>query len=597
MNKPVDLPQAVTAKQRMTASEAFVETLVAHGVKNVFGIVGSAYMDALDLFPLAGIRFISVAHEQGGGHMADGFSRVSGQPGVCIAQNGPGITNFVTSVAAAYWAHSPVVCITPETGSMTLGLGGFQETDQLPIFSKITKFQAHVNNRARMAELTGRAFDRALLEMGPTQLNIPRDFFYGDVECAIPQPIHIERGAGGEQSLDEAAALLASAKFPVILAGGGIVMGNSQPDAIALAELLQAPVACSYLHNDSFPSRHPLWVGPLGYQGSKAAMKLISKADVVLALGTRLGPFGTLPQHGIDYWPKDAKVIQIDADAKMLGLVKPISVGICGDAGAAARALIARLTGKTLACQVNKAQRLADVEAEKKSWEGELDGWAQEKDAWSLEIAKSSSHMHPRQMLRELERAMPAGAMVSTDIGNICSVSNSYLRFDQPRSMFAAMSFGNCGYAFPTIIGAKVAAPDRPAIAYVGDGAWGMSFGELQTCVRENIPVTAIVFNNGQWGAEKKNHVDFYENRFIGVNLDKQPSWAAVARAMGAEGHRIEKIGDVGAALQAACAAQKEGKATVLEMMVTAELGDPFRRDALSLPVRHLAKYKSTMAR
>jgi sulfoacetaldehyde acetyltransferase len=205
--------------------------------------------------------------------------------------------------------------------------------------------------------------------------------------------------------------------------------------------------------------------------------------------------------------------------------------------------------------------------------------------------------MHPRQMLRELERAMPDGAMVSTDIGNICSVSNSYLRFDRPRSMFAAMSFGNCGYAFPTIIGAKVAAPDRPAIAYVGDGAWGMSFGELQTCVRENIPVTAVVFNNGQWGAEKKNHVDFYENRFIGVNLDKQPSWAKVAQAMGAEGVRVEKTSDVGAALRAAAAAQREGKTTVLEMMVTRELGDPFRRDVLSLPVRHLAKYKATAAK
>ena len=157
--------------------------------------------------------------------------------------------------------------------------------------------------------------------------------------------------------------------------------------------------------------------------------------------------------------------------------------------------------------------------------------------------------MHPRQMLRELEKAMPDGAMVSTDIGNICSVSNSYLRFDRPRSMFAAMSFGNCGYAFPTIVGAKVAAPDRPAIAYVGDGAWGMSFGEIQTCIRENIPVTAVVFNNGQWGAEKKNHVDFYENRFVGVNLDRQPSWAKVAQAMGAEGHTIEKLADVGPAL------------------------------------------------
>ena len=588
---------AVQGRQKMTPSEAFVETLVAQGVKEVFGIVGSAYMDALELFPAAGIRFISVAHEQGAGHMADGYARVSGRHGVCIAQNGPGITNFVTAVAAAYWAHSPVVVVTPETGSMTLGLGGFQETEQLPIFSKITKYQAHVNNRARMAELSGRAFDRALLEMGPTQINIPRDFFYGDIECEIPRPLAIERGAGGEQSLDRAAELLATAQFPVILAGGGIVMGDSQGDAVALAELLQAPVCTSYLHNDAFPSRHPLWCGPLGYQGSKAAMKLIAKADVVLALGTRLGPFGTLPQHGLDYWPKDARIVQIDADATMLGLVKSISVGICGDAGAAARALATRLRGKSLASAANRDARLAALREHRATWERELDGWTHEKDSWSVEVSAQSAHMHPRQMLRELERAMPDAAMVSTDIGNICSVSNSYLRFERPRSMFAAMSFGNCGYAFPTIMGAKVAAPERPAIAYVGDGAWGMSFGELQTCVRENIPVTAVVFNNGQWGAEKKNHVDFYSNRFIGVNLDKQPSWAAVAKAMGAEGVRVDKVSDVGPALRAAAEAQREGKTTVLEMMVTRELGDPFRRDALSLPVRHLAKYKATAAR
>src|SRR4051812_14349969 len=446
---------AVVGKQKMTASEAFVETLVANGVKDVFGIVGSAYMDALDLFPLAGIRFISVAHEQGAGHMADGYARVSGRHGVCIAQNGPGITNFVTSTAAAYWAHSPVVVVTPETGSMTLGLGGFQETEQLPIFSRITKYQAHVNNRARMAELTGRAFDRAMHEMGPAQLNIPRDFFYGDIECEIPRPLTIERGAGGEASLDEAAALLAKAKFPVILAGGGIVMGDTQADAIALAELLQAPVCASYLHNDAFPSRHPLWCGPLGYQGSKAAMKLIARADVVLALGTRLGPFGTLPQHGLDYWPKDAKIIQVDADHRMLGLVKPISVAIAGDAKEAAKALSYRLANRKLAAGETASERRKAIRAEKEAWERELDAWSHERDDWSVAVAKDSPYMHPRQMLRELERAMPKNVMVSTDIGNICSVANSYLRFNQPNSMLAAMSFGNCGYALPAIIGAK----------------------------------------------------------------------------------------------------------------------------------------------
>ena len=581
-----------TAPQRMTPSEALVETLAANGVTEVFGIVGSAYMDALDIFPAAGIRFIPVAHEQGAAHMADGYARASGRHGVCIAQNGPGITNFVTAIAAAYWAHSPVVFITPETGSATMGLGGFQETEQLPIFSKITKYQGHVGNPKRMAEIAARCFDRAMLEMGPCQLNIPRDYFYGDLQATISAPMRIGRGPGDAAALDEAAALIEAAKFPVILAGGGVITSGAIAEVASLAETLHAPVCNSYLHNDSFPASHPLWVGPLGYQGSKAAMKLISQADVVLALGTRLGPFGTLPQYGMEYWPANAKIIQVDADAKVLGLVKPISVGIHGDARAAATALLERLKGRELACIANKAGRKAKIEAEKAAWESELDGWTHERDPFSLEVAKDSKYMHPRQMLRELEKAMPQHAMVSTDIGNICSVSNSYLRFEQPRSMFAAMSFGNCGYAFPVACGAKFAAPDRPAIAYVGDGAWGISLNELLTCAREQIGVTVVVFNNGQWGAEKKNHVDFYSRRFQAVNLTN-PSWAGVARAFGCEGITVDKLSDVGPALQASVRAQGEGKCTVIEMMVTQELGDPFRRDALSKPVRYLEKYRA----
>jgi sulfoacetaldehyde acetyltransferase len=576
----------------MTPSEALVETLAANGVTDVFGIVGSAYMDALDIFPAAGIRFIPVAHEQGAAHMADGYARASGRHGVCIAQNGPGITNFVTAIAAAYWAHSPVVFITPETGSTTMGLGGFQETEQLPIFSKITKYQGHVANPPRMAEIAGRCFDRAMLEMGPCQLNIPRDFFYGDIDAAIQPPTRIGRGPGDSAALDEAAALLAAAEFPVIVAGGGVVLSDGGAEAIRLAELLHAPVCNSYLHNDSFPASHPLWCGPLGYQGSKAAMKLIAQADVVLALGTRLGPFGTLPQYGMEYWPANAKIIQVDVDAKVLGLVKRISVGINGDAKAAAAALVERLGSHPLACLASKDARKARIEAAQAAWERELTEWTHERDPYSLEVAKDSKLMHPRQMLRELESAMPQHAMVSTDIGNICSVSNSYLRFEQPRSMFAAMSFGNCGYAFPVACGAKLACPDRPAIAYVGDGAFGISLNELLTCAREKIGVTVVVFNNGQWGAEKKNHVDFYSRRFQAVDL-VSPSWAAIARAFGCEGVTVDRLADVGPALQAAVSAQEEGRTTVVEVMVTRELGDPFRRDALSKPVRHLDKYKA----
>ena len=600
-NNPVDNRKVVTGMTRMTPSEAFVETLVAQGVDTMFGIMGSAFMDAMDIFAPAGITLIPVVHEQGAAHMADGFARATGRHGVTIGQNGPGISNCVTAIAAAYWAHSPVVIITPETGTTGIGLGGFQEANQLPMFQEFTRYQGHVTHPQRMAEYTARCFDRALSDNGPTQLNIPRDYFYGEIKCEIPKPLRIERGAGGEHALDAAAELLANAKFPVILAGGGVVMGDAVEACKALAERLGAPVVNGYLRNDSFPASHPLWAGPLGYQGSKAAMKLISKADVVIALGSRMGPFGTLPQHGMDYWPKDAKIIQVEADHTNLGLVKKINVGICGDAKAAAKALTQRLQGRKLACDATKEERARQIKTEKDAWEKELDEWTHEKDPYSLDMIEENKkettfhggeYLHPRQVLRELEKAMPPRVMVSTDIGNINSVANSYLRFEEPRSFFAPMSFGNCGYALPTIIGAKRAAPERPAVAYAGDGAWAMSMVEIMTAVRHDIPVTAVVFHNRQWGAEKKNQVDFYNRRFVAGELENE-SFSELAKAMGAEGMVVDKLEDVGPALRRAIDMQmNEGKTCVIEIMCTRELGDPFRRDALAKPIRLLDKYK-----
>ena len=598
---PTDTRTVVSGVQKMTPSEAFVETLVANGVTDMFGIMGSAFMDAMDIFAPAGIRLIPVVHEQGAAHMADGYARVSGRHGVTIGQNGPGISNCVTAIAAAYWAHSPVVIITPETGTTGIGLGGFQEANQLPMFEEFTKYQGHVTHPKRMAEYTARCFDRAMSDNGPTQLNIPRDYFYGEIECEIPKPQRVDRGPGGEASLTAAAELLATAKFPVILAGGGVVMGDAVEECKALAERLGAPVVTGYLRNDAFPASHPLWAGPLGYQGSKAGMKLIAQADVVIALGSRMGPFGTLPQHGMDYWPKTAKIIQVEADHTNLGLVKKISVGICGDAKATAAELTKRLAGKTLACDASKADRAKTIASEKTAWEKELDEWTHEKDAFSLDMIEENKkektfnggdYLHPRQVLRELEKAMPPRVMVSTDIGNINSVANSYLRFEESRSFFAPMSFGTCGQARPSMIGANLAAPDRPAIAYAGDGAWAMSMVEILTAVRHDIPVTAVVFHNRQWGAEKKNQVDFYNRRFVAAELESE-SWSEMARAMGAEAIVGDRLEDVGPALKKAVDMQmNEGKTCVIEIMCTRELGDPFRRDALAKPVRFLEKYK-----
>ena len=566
---------------KMTPSEALVETLVAEGIKNVFGIVGSAYMDALDLFPTAGIRFISVAHEQAAAHAADGYARVTGRPQVCIAQNGPGAANFVSAITAAFWAHSPVVAITPETGSMGIGLGGFQELDQMPWFEKSTKFQVRVNRPERMAELARQCFYIAKAECGPTQLNIPRDYFYGDIDCDIFPTNTVSHGAGSETQINKAAELLAKAKFPVILAGGGVSMAGAIEETKSLAEYLTAPVVNTYLHNDTFPQDHELGAGPIGYCGSKAAMRLITKADVVLALGTRLGPFGTLPQYDIDYWPKKAQIIQVDIDARQLGLTRRIQLGIAADSKEFTKQLLVKLRASEEKKPVN-SDRLNQIKTEKRIWQEELVAWS----------SSTSKLMHPRRFIMELTKAMPKGSIVATDIGNNSSICNSYLTFTGERQHIAALSWGNCGFAYGAAMGAKIGSPKTPVFSLQGDGAWGISgLSEVMTAVRENLPVIAVVFSNNEWGAEKKNQIDFFHERYVGVAL-QNPDYAQLARDMGAKGYRVESYADV---RDVVVDAIKSGKPTVIDAIIEGGknvLAEPFRRDAFKPAVRYLPKYK-----
>jgi len=569
------------SKVKMTPSEALVETLVAEGVDTVFGIVGSAYMDALDLFPAAGIRFISVAHEQAAAHAADGLARVTGRPQACIAQNGPGAANFVSAITAAYWAHSPVVAITPETGTMGIGTGGFQELDQMPMFQRSTVYQVRVNRPERMAELARRAFYMAKTENGPVQLNIPRDYFYGVCEDEIYPTLTISRGCGPRESLQAAARLLSEARFPVIVAGGGVSQGDAMAETVALAEYLTAAVVNSYLHNDSFPSDHPLAVGPIGYCGAKSAMRTIAKADVVLALGSRLGPFGTLPQYDIDYWPGEAKIIQVDRDAKVLGLSKRVDVASCADVKEFAAELLLALKALHLDRTVN-ADRMAGIDTEKRIWSDELKSWSTSADR----------PMHPRRLIRELALAMPKGSIVSTDIGNNSSMCNAYFRFSDVRQHISALSWGNCGFAYGAAMGAKIGRPDAPVFAFQGDGAYGISgIAEVMTAVREDIPVIAVVANNFEWGAEKKNQIDYYNNRFVGANLEQNPDYARLAEEMGARGFRVEDPAEVGDVVREAVASNRPCVINAIIQGGEVVLAEPFRRDALQMPVRYLEKY------
>lgn len=575
------------SKVKMTPSEALVETMVAEGVKVCFGIVGSAYMDALDLFPTAGIRFVSVAHEQAAGHAADGMARVTGRPQTCIAQNGPGAANFVSALTAAFWAHSPVVAITPETGSKGLGTGGFQELDQMAMFEKSVKYQVRVNRPDRMAELARRCFYLAKAECGPTQLNIPRDYFYGLCEDEIYPTPDVLRGPGAREQLLTAARLLLEAKSPVILAGGGVSMGDAVDETRALAEYLTAPVCNSYLHNDTFPADHPLAAGPIGYCGSKAAMRVIAKADVVLALGSRLGPFGTLPQYGIEYWPKAAKVIQVDCDHKVLGLSQRVELGILADAKEFAREVLALIKSKSPDRKPDE-KRIAEVKKEKEVWAEELTKWS----------SSTNKLMHPRRLLRELSKAIPPGSIVTTDIGNTSSMCNSYLRFTAGRQHLSALSWGNCGFAYGAALGAKLGRPEAPVFALQGDGAYGIGgLAEVMTAVREQIPVIAVVFQNYEWGAEKKNQIDYYANRFVGANLRENPSYAKLAEDMGALGFKVEDYATVQDIVKKAVSSNKP---CVIEAVIEGGenvLAEPFRRDALSKPVRYLPKYEGLIVK
>jgi sulfoacetaldehyde acetyltransferase len=566
---------------KMTPSEAIVETLLAENVDHVCGIVGSAFMDMLDLFPTAGIKFIPVRHEQSAAHMEDAYCRVSGRCGVVVGQNGPGITNMVTSVAAANMGHTPLVIISPSAGTPTIGWDGFQECDQVSVFRAITKAVVRVPHPKRAADCLRTAFRIAYADRGAVLYDIPRDYFYGELEDKILKPPQYRvdaRGCGSIEQLDRAAELLSKAKNPVIVSGRGVVDADALNIVKAIAEHLTAPVAVTYLHNDAFYGDHPLFVGPIGYMGSKAAMKILAKADVMLAIGTRLSVFGTLPQYDINYFPENAKIIQVDINPKHIARTHPIEVGIIGDAKEASAEIMRRLKAMDKGRKPD-AKRLEVVAKEKEIWEKEI-----------VDLAMVDGNpINPRRVLLEISRALPANAIVTTDIGNVASTANSYLKFTQPRRHIAALTFGNTGFAYPAALGAQLADPKAPVVAIIGDGAWGMSLHEVSTAVEHNIPVVACVFRNMWWGAEAKNQVDFYNNRFIGVDIPTPESFVPAAKALGANSLQVNRPQDIREAFESCI---NNRKPTVLEFLVDGkQLAPPFRKDALALPTRLLPKY------
>ncbi len=587
---------------KMTTEEAFVKTLQAHGIRHAFGIIGSAMMPISDIFPAAGITFWDCAHEGSAGMMADGYTRATGEMSMMIAQNGPGITNFVTAVKTAYWNHTPCLLVTPQAANKTIGQGGFQEMEQMNLFADCVAYQEEVRDPSRICEVLARVIAKAHRLSGPAQINIPRDFWTQVIDIEIPEPVMFEVSPGGETSIAKAAELLSNAKFPVILNGAGVVLAEGGIEASkVLAEQLDAPVCVGYQHNDAFPGNHPLFAGPLGYNGSKAGMELISKADVVLALGTRLNPFSTLPGYGIDYWPKDAKVIQVDINPDRIGLTKKVTVGIVGDAAKVAKGITAALADS--AGDAGRDERKAMIAQTKSAWAQELSSLDHEDDdpgtTWNERArAARPDWMSPRQAWRAIQAAMPENAIISSDIGNNCAIGNAYPSFPTGRKYLAPGLFGPCGYGLPSIVGAKIGCPDVPVIGFAGDGAFGIAVNELTAIGRDEWPaITQIVFRNYQWGAEKRNSTLWFDDNFVGTELDMKVSYAGIAQACGLIGVQAKTMDELTHVLKQAIRDQMENnKTTLIEVILNQELGEPFRRDAMKKPVRVAGIDKADMA-
>ena len=573
---------------KMTTEEAFVKVLQMHGIEHSFGIIGSAFMPISDLFPKAGITFWDVAHETNGGYICDGFTRASGKMGMAIAQNGPGITGFVTAIKTAYWNHTPMLLVTPQAANKTIGQGGFQEVEQMAMFREMVCYQEEVRDASRIAEVLNRVILKAWRGSAPAQINVPRDFWTQIVDIELPQTVRFERPSGGRDAIAKAADLLSKARFPVILNGAGVILGDAIPASQALAERLGAPVCCNYQHNDAFPGSHPLACGPLGYNGSKAAMELISKADVVLALGTRLNPFSTLPGYGIDYWPADAEIIQVDINADRIGLTKRVSVGIEGDSKLVAEQILEQLASD--AGEAEKTEREELIRKTKQAWAEELESMDHEEDdpgtTWNERArTRDSDRMSARQAWRAIIDGLPKDAIISSDIGNNCAIGNAYPYFEQGRKYLAPGLFGPCGYSFPSIVGAKIGCPDVPVVGFAGDGAFGISMSEMSSIGREEWPaITMIVFRNYQWGAEKRNTTLWYDDNFVGTELDLNVSYAKVAEGCGLKGVVASTPAEMTEALKIACKEQSNGVSTFIEVILNQELGEPFRRDAMKKP-------------
>ena len=555
--------------QKLTGGQAAVEALKAEKAEHVFGLIGSATMEMFDaLYDAGEINFVGVHDERTGTHMADGYARASGNAGVVLAgQNGPGATNLVTGLAQAAAAYSPVVSIAGSLASGHVYRDAFQEVDQQALFKPITKKTWTATHAERVPEMFREAFRVAMTpRRGPVQLNLPRDVLSAQADFPPFQHPRCYRAqsvpAAQDAAIDEAAVLLAKAERPVIIAGGGIKNTGGHAQALALAETLNAPAVTSPGHGDALPFAHPLNAGQMGPRGNIVASRLVREADVILALGSRIGFNATF--YSYDNINRDAAIIQVELEPTAIGRYFPVTLGIWADAPTAAQQLTDAL---------NKLENRATADAWTEAFKSERAAYLARRDA---QARIDAMPIHPSGLFKTLRDVLPQNAAVTMDAGTLCLQATDALNYWQPKSLFTPLDFGLVGFSFACGLGVKLARPDRPVVSLMGDGGFGMTVSELSTAVDYGINTVTIVMNNCCWGAEKAYQRDFFSKRYIGADVSS-PAFDKLAELYGAQGFKASTLAETAQAVEAALAC---GKPAVIDVAVDPAALYSFRRDS-----------------
>ena len=552
----------------MSGGQAVVATLEAEKIKYAFGLIGSATMEIFDaLYDSNDINYIGVHDERTGVHMADGYARASGQAGLFLAgQNGPGATNLVTGLSQAMAAFSPVISIAGALSSAHLYRDAFQEVDQNAIFKPITKKTWTAPSADRVPELIREAFRNALApRMGPVHLNLPRDVLSDQCnydEILDPPTYRNSSVPAGEiNKVKQAATLMSQAERPVIIAGGGIKNTAGHKQVLALAEILNCPIVTSPGHGDAIPFSHPLNAGQMGPRGNIVASRLVKEADVILALGTRLGFNSTF--YSYDNINQNAKIIHIEIEPTAIGRFFPIEVGIWGDAPTIAKQLLDAL-------QISNDRKIADNWISK--FKTERRNFLQKRDA----DAVLTNPIQPTGLFKTLRTILPKNSSITMDAGTLCLQATDALNYFEPKSLFTPLDFGLVGFSFACGLGVKLAQPERPVVSFMGDGGFGMTLSELSTAVDNGINTVTIVMNNKCWGAEKAYQRDFFNGRYIGADVSSPP-FDKVAELYRAKGFKVENLKELPEAVQTALECNKPA---VIDVSVDPNALYSFRRDS-----------------